>query len=120
MYKINYFQKDLTNIDCVSYKMYEKMILGNYIDQPKIFCDKYIVDPLIKIPIFHSYFINQHFHKHYLLTDYDQLSYIESFKFKNCFIVYNSDTQKIDSYQDKYKFIDINEDIITYMEKYYE
>lgn len=120
MYKINYFQKELTDINCASFNMYQQLLSKNYIDQSIIFCDKYTVDPFINIPIFHSYFISQHFSKYYLLTDYDQLLYLEPFKIKNCFIVYNSDTQNIDNYKDKYKFIDINDDVITYMEKYYE
>lgn len=120
MYKLNYFQKILQNTDCASFKMYKQLLSTNKIVQPIIFCDQYTVDPLMSVPIFHSYYMNQYFHKTYILTDFDQISYITSFKCNNFIIVYNSDTQDINNYKDNYKFIDINNDIIEFMEKNYE
>lgn len=120
MYQLNYFQKDFTNIDCLSFKMYQELVMNNKIIQPIIFCDKYLVDPLVKVPILHSYFINQYFHKNYTLTDYDQLSYIEHFKINNFIIVYNPDVHETKSYENKYHFISMNDNINTYMEQFYD
>lgn len=119
MYKLNYFQKILIDINCTSFLMYKQLLDNNKIIQPIIFCDQYTVDPFINIPIFHSYFINQHYNKTYILSDYDQLSYIENFKNNNFIIVYNPDTQDINKYQNQYKFINNNSDIYQFMEKNY-
>jgi len=120
MYKLNYFQKDLTVTTCASFNMYKKLLSQDLIIQPIIFCDKYFIDPIINIPIFHSYFINQHYYKSYILTDFDQINYIKFFKNNNFIFVYNSDIQNINNYKDSYKFIDINDDIITYMKDNYD
>jgi hypothetical protein len=117
MYKLNYFQKDLTDINCASFNMYKQLLSDNKISQPIIFCDRYRIDPFVNMPIFHSYFINQHFYKTSTLTDYDQILYIENFKNNNFIIVYNPDIHDISQYKNKYKFIDMNNDINLYMEQ---
>lgn len=119
MYKLNYFQKDFDNANCISFKMYSSLLSDNKIDQPIIFCDKHYIDPLNNIPIFHSYFINQHYHLTDILTDYDQITYLDYFNNKNFLVVYNPDTQDINKYKDIYKFIDINTNIDSYMEQMY-
>lgn len=116
MYKLNYFQKELNNKDSVSLQMYMELLSNNQIVQPKIFCDKYYFDPLKNIPIFHSYFINQHYDNCIILTDYDQLEYIKDFS-GSFLVVYDSDKQSIKNYEDKYKFIEKNTNIIQYMKE---
>lgn len=116
MYKLNYFQKELNNKDSISLQMYMELLSENQIIQPKIFCDKYYFDPLKNLPVFHTYFINQHYDNCIILTDYDQLDYIKDFG-GNFLVVYDSDKQSIKEYKDKYKFIEKNTNIIQYMKE---
>lgn len=115
MPKIDYFQKELKNNTDPSFIMFIKYLSNNSDSQSVIFCDSYIIDPIKDIPIFHSYYMNHSFHNHWILTDYDQIKYIEYFHHKNYIIVYNPDIQNIESYQDKYKFISMDQNILEYI-----
>lgn len=119
MYKLNYFQNHLSDSKCKSFDFFRILYSQNQLDQPIIFCDKYITDPIGNIPIFHSYFVNQHFNNSIILTDYDQIEYIKYFNNSNFLIVYNPDVHNIDQYINSYKFISINDDITTFMKDNY-
>lgn len=115
MYNIDYFRKQIFDHNNKSFNMFNDLVNGNYLYQPKIFCDEYIVDLIDRVPIFHSYYINNSFGESTILTDYDQLEYIQYFHRKNYIIVYNKDVHDIDQYKNMYKFICIDDSIIQFI-----
>lgn len=118
MYQIAYFQKELKDLTTPSFIKFKNLIINNKAYQPIIFCDTYNVE-FANIPIFHSSYINQHFYKQIILTDFDHIDYILNFKNYNFCIVYNKLVQT--PTDNRYKYIDLDDDLENFLkENYYE
>ena len=102
MYNIAYFQNKLFDLTCPSFLIYKKLCDEKQIHQPIIFCDTYDAEAA-NIPIFHSYYLNQHYHKKIILTDFDQIKYIANFHNQNFLILYNQFTHE--PINNTYKYI---------------
>lgn len=113
MYNIAYFQLILKNIKDPSFLRFKELYKNKQIYQPIIFCDKYIVET--NFPIFHSSYINQHFHKKLILTDFDQIKYIQNFKNQHFIVLYNQDIHTITD--DKYHYISLEDNLNQFLEK---
>ena len=68
------------------------------------------------IPIFHSSYIDQHYHKRLILTDMDQITYIQNFHHNNFILMYNSIV--ITPSDNKYKYIDMEHDLATFLNEH--
>ena len=114
MYQIAYFQKQLDNLTTPSFIKFKELYDKQQIYQPIIFCDNYSAESA-NIPIFHSSYINQHFYKQIILTDFDQIQYIENFKNKNFILLYN---KLIHDPKDKqYFYIDLEDSLLSFLQE---
>lgn len=96
MYNIVYFEKNIIDESSKALKIYLKAINNNLISNPIIFCDKYkiIID---NIPIFHTYYIKNIFHKLYILTNKYDTEYLVSMGLdSNIIVVYDSIVENYD------------------------
>lgn len=114
MYQIAYFQKIFSDINTPSFVKFKELYDNKYIYQPMIFCDSYTTE-YGNIPIFHSSYINQHFHKQIILTDFDQIYYIENFKNQNFIILYNKLTQT--PKDTKYQCLDLEYNLVKFLQE---
>lgn len=114
MYNLAYFQLVFKTLKDRSFVIFKELNSNKLIDQPIIFCDIYNTET--NIPIFHSSYINQHFHKKLILTDFDQIPYIQNFKNQDFLILFNPLSQ---TPQDKkYLYLSLEDDYNKFLEDY--
>lgn len=116
MYNIAYFQLVLNTLKEPSFVLFKELNSNKLINQPIIFCDIYNIET--NIPVFHSSYINQHFHKKLILADFDQINYIEHFKNQHFLILYNPLTQTPQTQNKNYLYISIEDNATQFLENY--
>lgn len=114
MYNIAYFQLTLNNLKDRSFTIFKQLSYNKLINQPIIFCDTYNIET--NIPIFHSSYINQHFYKKLIFTDFDQIPYIQNFKNQDFLILFNPLSQTPQN--KKYLYLSIEDDYTKFLEDY--
>lgn len=93
MYNINYYKQNINSDNTYLLNLFLQADRDKLLYQPKIFCDQYDIHIQSSIPIFHSYYIRQHFNKSLILSAYEDLSYIKSYNNENFLIIYDPLTQ---------------------------
>ena len=116
MYHINYYKQQINEHNTLSLKLFLQACTDKQLYQPKIFCDNINISIASNIPIFHSYYMRQHFHKCLIMTDYEDLDYIQAYHNTNFMILYNPMFQP-KQFEETYKYLSIEDSFYNFLEE---
>lgn len=90
MFNIAHFQQQIQDEFSPAYKTYNTMYMQNMLLCPIIYTDNYNRIINMRIPIFSTFYIREHFSKDkYILIDYIDYEYIPKYLRNNCIVIYN-------------------------------
>lgn len=117
MYNIALFQPRITKDKSLAYSLYEKLYQDDIVSRPIIYTDKCYVLVDNNIPVFHTYYMRQHFYKQYVLVDYDNIDYIPYNTIHKYIVVYNKKTQDANKIS-KHIMLDITDNITDILKEH--
>ena len=118
MYNIDYYQQYIDSPNSLAYNSFMKLYDKKLLYQPKIFSDKCLVYLKNSIPIFHSFYIRQHYHNRAVMIGYDDVQYVDHYYNQNFIVVYN-DSNDIQNLKDKYLCYNLEYDIVDFLKENY-
>lgn len=102
-----------------SYKIYYDLYNNDLLDAPLIFTDAHapIID--INIPVFNTFYIREHFLDKIILTSFADYKYLQADLQKQTIIIYDKNSEDINSIQHKLLTIEQNSSMSDILEIIY-
>lgn len=109
MINLCYYRQNIKDDFSPAYNIYVKLYKQKLLDNPKIYTDKVSHDLKIDIPIFHSYYLKNHFENQVVLLDIDNMQYIKDHDGK-LIVIYNKIVHDVQN-TNNITYIDIDANI---------